>query len=198
MHAAPAQQVSPAPPHAAHTPPVHARAGSPHVFPAQHASPAPPHATHVFEAASHVAPLAVHAPLQHAAPIPPHVPQLPLLHVPPRPGHAEPLAMHMFASQQPLLSQLAPAQHGWPGPPHCWQTPPTHAPAEHGGLAAQQAVPSAPHVGSPASASLAASTPTPPASEPASPHPIVGVHVVMLHEDWHVWQLLLGFSAPLA
>jgi hypothetical protein len=82
-------------------------------------------------------------PPQHGWPAPPHVPQLPFMHVPAVPGHAEADEMHelLFPSQQPPEAHVLPSQHGCPAPPHCAQPLlllqtnelPVHVwPAQHG------------------------------------------------------------------
>jgi hypothetical protein len=82
-----------------------------HVLP-QHGCPAPPHATHVVPAPQ-VAPVAVHEPPgQQVCVKPPHVPQLPLEHVPPTPGHVAAGATHALFTQHPPPPHALPAQHG--------------------------------------------------------------------------------------
>jgi hypothetical protein len=124
----------------------------------------------------HVTPLAVQAlPAQQGCVNPPQVPQLPLLQVPPIPGHglgdgpvqrsltqqpplSQPLPTQQMVPAAPQASQLPallqakpegqarPAQQARPGPPQAWHTPPTQMPPPvHPGLVAQQTVPSAPH-----------------------------------------------------
>jgi hypothetical protein len=88
-------------------------------------------------------------------------------------GQAEPDAVQMRSTQQPLDEQTLPPQHGWPGPPHCahspllqlspelqswpaqqawpapphaWQVPPTHEPPDLQVRSAQQAPPSDPQL----------------------------------------------------
>ena len=66
-------------------------------------------------------------PMQQVWPPPPHVPQLPLVHVPPMLGHADPELTHRAFTQQPPLQSPA-AQHVWPAPPHWAHTPPPPPP----------------------------------------------------------------------
>ena len=101
-HTAPAQQISPEPPHAVHwlvafeqaSPELHQDPPTP----GQHGSPVPPQPTQTL--AEHTANGAVQStpPPQQAWPIPPHVPmaQAPFEHVPWPPPHMAPEETHAF------------------------------------------------------------------------------------------------------
>src|SRR6185312_10089241 len=156
LHASPAQQGWPAPPHTEQTglspPPLQATPSAVQVRPEQQGWPAAPQATQVV--AEQVTPL----PVQVVRPLPPalgsvqhiwldapQVPQLPSLQVPPMLGHAEPDATQVRSTQQPPLEQPLPGQQGWPGPPHCAHNPLLQALPSAQSPPAQQVCPGAPH-----------------------------------------------------
>jgi hypothetical protein len=100
------------------------------VLPAQHAWPAAPQLVQVMAPPQMVLVAVQVLPVQHVDPAAPQVPHAPLVHAPPMPGHAEPIAVHCAFTQQPPPVQALPAQQGSPGPPHRAQVAAPPAPVQ--------------------------------------------------------------------
>jgi hypothetical protein len=164
-HTAPAQQICPLAPQAAHLPALHAspvlHQKPPVLLPGQQGSPGPPQPTqapawHAVKGAVQPTP-----PPQQASPMAPHAPLLhpPFEHVPWPPPHAAPPATHRIAvwSQHPPPPHTTPSQQGCPAPPQVAHLAVVRSQALPGavqklpmvprppGAPAQQVIPSPPH-----------------------------------------------------